>query len=67
MRLWQITEKCRQGIRGKPGQTTVAPIKAWRGSLAEPPRPLTARKDKRRRTGFAMNFLGLMRILSILS
>ena len=39
-------KKCCQGIRGKYGQTTVAPIKAWRGSPAEPPRPLTAGKDK---------------------
>jgi hypothetical protein len=39
-------KKCCQGIRGKPGQTTVAPIKAWRGSPAEPPRPLTAGRRK---------------------
>ena len=41
-------KKCCQGIRGKFGQTTVAPIKAWRGSPAEPPRPLTARLAKPR-------------------
>ena len=35
-------EKCCQGIPGKPGQTTVASIKTWRVSPAEPPRPLTA-------------------------
>lgn len=36
-----LTKRC-QGIRGKPGQTTVATIKSWRGSPAGPPRPLTA-------------------------
>ena len=35
-------KKCCQGIRGKPGQTTVASIKTWRVSPAEPPQPLTA-------------------------
>lgn len=30
------------GNRGKSGQVTVAPVKAWRGSPAEAPRPLTA-------------------------
>lgn len=34
------------GNRGKSGQTTVAPVRAWRGSPAEPPRPLTARRVK---------------------
>ena len=46
-----------QGIRGKSGQTTVAPIKAWRGSLAEPPRPLTARRDKTSPARRAMHLL----------
>ena len=50
-------KKCRQGIRGKFGQTTVAPIKAWRGSLAEPPRPLTAPRDKTSGSGFANHFI----------
>ena len=36
--------KCCQGICGKHGQTTVASIKTWRGSPAEPPQPLTAAK-----------------------
>lgn len=40
-------KKVPPGNRGKHGQTTVAPIKAWRGSLAKPPRPLTARENKR--------------------
>lgn len=35
------------GNRGKHGQTTVATIKSWRGSLAKPPRPLTAKENKR--------------------
>ena len=49
-------KKCCQGIRGKPGQTTVAPIKAWRGSPAEPLRPLTAPRDKTSRPLSAMPF-----------
>lgn len=40
-------KKCRQGIRGTSGQTTVAPIKAWPGSPAGHPQPLTARESKR--------------------
>ena len=40
-------KKVPPGNRGKHGQTTVAPIKAWRGSLAKPPRPLTARENNR--------------------
>ncbi len=47
-------KKCCQGIRGKPGQTTVAPIKAWRGSPAGPPRPLTAGREKPGIRVFAM-------------
>lgn len=50
-------KKCCQGIRSKSGQTTVAPIKAWRGSLAEPPRPLTAAAGKPGKTVFAMPIL----------
>ena len=49
LRVFQTgSEECCQGIRGKSGQTTVAPIKAWRGSPAGPPRPLTARLAKPR-------------------
>ncbi len=57
--------KCRQGIRSKPGQTTVAPIKAWRGSLAEPPRPLTAPRDKPSKAGFAIHFIAQSTILNL--
>jgi len=48
--------KCRQGIHGKTGQTTVAPIKAWRGSPAGPPRPLTAQREKTSGEWLAMTF-----------
>lgn len=52
-----MQKKCRQGIRGKSGQTTVAPIKAWPGSLAGPPRPLTAVAAKRIPERGATSFL----------
>ncbi len=44
-RCW--IQKVPPGNRGKSGQTTVATIKSWRGSLAKPPRPLTARENNR--------------------
>ena len=49
-------KKCCQGTCGKPGQTTVAPIKAWRGSPAEPLQPLTAPRDKTSGAGCAIHF-----------
>ncbi len=42
LKVFPLRKKCCQGIRGKPGQTTVASIKTWRVSPAEPPWPLTA-------------------------
>lgn len=42
-------KKVPPGNRGKNGQTTVAPIKAWRGSLAKPLRHLTAKENNRSR------------------
>ena len=44
LKVFPLRKKCCQGIRGKPGQTTVASIKTWRVSPAEPPWPLTAAK-----------------------
>jgi hypothetical protein len=38
-------KKRRQETCGKHGQTTVAPIKAWRGSPAVPPQFLTTGKE----------------------
>lgn len=45
------------GNRGKSGQVTVAPIKAWRGSPAEDPRPLTAAEVNTPLHLYAMVFL----------